>query len=93
MRMLSGRPLEVYSFAKFLTESSELTSSSMTSMVALGQPFIMVSLHLLAASTFLAAITTCTPRKARTRVVSRPMPLVGPVKSKWKRRTMVFSDF
>lgn len=85
MRMLRGRHMVIYLFAKFLTDSSELTSSSITSMVALGQPINMVSLHFVAASTFLAAIITCTPRKARTRAVSRPMPVVGPENSKLLR--------
>lgn len=80
--MLRGRPMEMYSFANFLTDSSELTSSCITSMVALAQPFIMFSLHFVADSTFLAAIITCTPLKASTRALSRPIPLVGPVMKK-----------
>ena len=63
---------------KSCTDCRELTSICITWSLA---SFIFVWINLFAfspASTFLTAITTCTPRKANTRVVSRPIPLDAP---------------
>jgi len=78
MRMFKGRPKDVYSDAKFLTDVIELRSNSMTSISALGISLSIASLPFLPASRFRTAITTWTPRSARTRVVSAPMPLDAP---------------
>jgi hypothetical protein len=50
----------------------------MTSISALGISLSIASLPFLPASRFRTAITTWTPRSARTRVVSAPMPLDAP---------------
>ena len=60
------------------TEDIEQRSSSITSTLALGISLSISSLTLLPESTFLTAITTWTPRKARTRAVSVPIPLDAP---------------
>lgn len=78
MRIFKGRPEEMNSSANFLTDARELRSNSITSSLAVGIALSIVSLTFLPLSTFLTAITICTPRKARTRVVSVPIPLVAP---------------
>lgn len=78
IRILSGRPEELKSAANFLTDAIELRSNSMTSILAEGISLSIVSLTFLPLSTLLTAITTWTLRNARTRVVSRPRPLVAP---------------
>jgi len=75
---LSERPDESKSAANFLTDAIELRSNSITSILAEGISLRIVSLTFLPLSTFLTAITTWTPRDARTRVVSRPRPLDAP---------------
>ncbi|RHN81790.1 hypothetical protein MtrunA17_Chr1g0202941 [Medicago truncatula] len=76
--MFNGRPEELNSDANFLTDSNELRSNSMTSTLAEGISLSIASLISLAATLFRTAIITWTPRKARTRVVSTPIPLVAP---------------
>lgn len=78
MRRFKGRPEEMNSAAKFLTDAKELRSNSITSTLALGIFLSIFSLMLLPLSVFLTAIITCTSCKARTRVVSMPIPLVAP---------------
>lgn len=78
IRIFNGRPEELYSDANFLTDAIELRSSSMTSMLAVGISLRIAVLTSLPASVFLTAMMTWTPRKARTRVVSRPRPLDAP---------------
>lgn len=77
-RMFRGRPEEIYSLANFLTDAIELRSISITSILALGIFLSMSSLTLFPALTFLTPIITCTPRKARTRAVSIPIPFDAP---------------
>jgi len=79
IKMFNGRPEEINSDANFLTDSNELRSNSMTSILAVGISLSIASLILLAVTLFLTAIITWTPRKARTRVVSTPIPLDAPV--------------
>lgn len=79
MRMFKGRPEEIYSEANLLTDASELRSISMTSIVALGASASICSLTLFPALTFLTPITMCTPRKARARAVSIPIPFDAPI--------------
>lgn len=76
--MFSGKPLESYSAANFLTDAKELRSNSKTSTLAFGISLRISSLTLFPAFMFLVAITTCTPRNARTRDVSKPIPPVAP---------------
>lgn len=76
--MFKGRPEAIYSLANFRTDASELRSISITVSLPLGIPFSISSLTLVPEATFLTAITTCTPRKARTRVVSVPIPFDAP---------------
>lgn len=76
--MFKGRPEAIYPVANFLTDAIELRSISMTVSLALGIPFSISSLTLVPEATFLTAITTCTPRKARTRVASAPIPFDDP---------------
>lgn len=53
----------------------------MASIFAEGFSLTMASLTFLPASIFLTPIMTWTPRNARTRAVSEPMPLDAPVTS------------
>ena len=78
-RMFSGRPEELKFDAKFRTDAIELKSNSMVSTLAVGFSLTMASWTFLPVATFLTAITTRTPRNARTRAVSLPMPLDAPV--------------
>lgn len=78
MRRFKGRPEDEYSEANFLTDAIELTSNSITSILALGFSLSIASFTIAPRSVFLTAITTCTPRKERTRVVSLPIPLDAP---------------
>lgn len=78
IRILSGRPEELKSAANFLTDAKELRSNSKTSILAAGISLSIDSLISIQFFTFLTAITTCTPRKARILVVSRPRPLDAP---------------
>uniref|UniRef100_A0A2P2K9H1 Short-chain dehydrogenase n=1 Tax=Rhizophora mucronata TaxID=61149 RepID=A0A2P2K9H1_RHIMU len=79
MSRFRGMPKEMNSDANFLTEAIELRSNSITSILAEGISLRNASFTSLPALTFLTAMTTWTPRNARTRAVSRPMPLVAPV--------------
>ncbi len=78
MSRFSGRPKDIYSEANFLTDVIELRSKCITSILAVGISLSIVSLTFLPASKFLTAIITWTPRKARTRAVSTPIPLDAP---------------
>jgi hypothetical protein len=78
MRMLRGSLRESNSEANLLTEAMELRSSSRTSILASGVLATMASLAMSPAETLRTAMTTRTPRSARTRAVSSPMPLVAP---------------
>lgn len=78
MRIFKGRPKEMNSAAKLLTDSKELRSNSMTSTLAVGISSSIVSLTFLPLSVLRTAITTCTPCNAKTRAVSLPIPLVAP---------------
>lgn len=94
MRRFRGRLEELYSDANFLTDAIELRSNSITSILAPGISFSIASLTLLPLSVFLTAIITCTPRKARTRVVSTPIPLDAPkVCTKRKNRDAQIAQF
>lgn len=84
MRRLSGRPEDLKSDAKLFTDAKELRSSSMVSSLADGICFRIASLTSLPADVFLTAITTWTPRSARTRAVSVPRPLEAPEIAPWK---------
>lgn len=91
IRICNGRPDELYSDANFLTDTIELRSSSMRSILAVGISLSISSLTFLPASVFLTAMTTWTPRKARTRVVSKPRPLDAPEikqSKNWKRQNI-----
>uniref|UniRef100_A0A2P2JFZ9 Uncharacterized protein MANES_06G150100 n=1 Tax=Rhizophora mucronata TaxID=61149 RepID=A0A2P2JFZ9_RHIMU len=79
IRRFRGRPNELKFDAKFPTDDIELRSSSMASTLAEGISLIIASLTSLPADIFLTAIITRTPRNARTRAVSVPMPLDAPV--------------
>lgn len=79
IKMFNGRPEDLYSDANFLTDSIELRSNSMASTLAEGFSLSIVSLTSLPAAVFLTPIITWTPRLARTRVVSVPIPLDAPV--------------
>lgn len=75
------------------TEDIEQRSSSITSTLALGISLCISSLTLLPESTFLTAITTWTPRKARTRAVSVPIPLDAPeIRQRNKLKTYPIND-
>lgn len=78
MRRLRGRPEEINSVANFLTDAMELRSNSITSTFAVGISFSISSFTLIPVIVFLTAITTWTPRNARTRAVSAPIPLDAP---------------
>uniref|UniRef100_A0A0A9HKP8 Uncharacterized protein n=1 Tax=Arundo donax TaxID=35708 RepID=A0A0A9HKP8_ARUDO len=78
IRMLRGRLRDSNSEANLLTEAMELRSSSSTSTFAPGILARMASLAASPAETLRTATTTCTPRSARTRSVSNPMPLDAP---------------
>lgn len=78
--MLRGRLRESSSEANLLTESMELRSSSSTSTLAPGISAWTASLALKPAETLRTAITMRTPRSARTRAVSSPMPLDAPAR-------------
>lgn len=86
MRIFKGRPEELKSAAKFLTDAIELRSNSMASIFAVGISFVIVSLTTIPADIFLTPITTWTPRKARTRAVSVPIPLDAPIIAAARRR-------
>ena len=78
INIFKGVPIDMKLLQKSCTDCRELTSICITWSLA---SFIFVWINLFAfspASTFLTAITTCTPRKANTRVVSRPIPLDAP---------------
>ena len=76
--MFNGSPEEQNSAPNFLTDAKELRSNSITSTLASGVSLSIVSLTFRPVSIFLTAITTCTPRNARTRAVSDPIPLEAP---------------
>ena len=82
MRMLRGRLRDWNSEANLLTEDMELRSSSSTSTLAPGIFAAMASWAARPAETLRTAMTTCTPRIARTRSVSSPMPLDAPALNK-----------
>ena len=65
--------------AKPLIDELELRSSSMASTLAFGISFLIASWTYLPAEIFLTAITTWTPRNARIRAVSAPIPLDAPI--------------
>jgi len=93
MRIFSGKPEELYLDANSRTEDIEQRSSSITSTLALGISLCISSLTLLPESTFLTAITTWTPRKARTRAVSVPIPLDAPeIRQRNKLKTYPIND-
>ena len=79
IRIFSGRPEELNSDANFLTDAIELRSNSIASTLAVGISLTIASLASLPATIFLTPIITWTPRNARTRVVSVPIPLEAPV--------------
>lgn len=79
IRMFSGRPEEINSDTNFLTDAIELRSNNMASTLAVGISLSIASLTSFAAVIFLTPMITWTPRKARTRAVSVPIPLVAPV--------------
>lgn len=78
MRMLRGKFRESKLEANLLTEAMELRSSSRTSIRATRILATMASLASSPVETLRTAMTTCTPRNARTRAVSSPMPLDAP---------------
>ena len=78
INIFKGVPIDTKLLQKSRTDCRELTSTRITWSLA---SLISIWINLFAfspASTFLTAITTCTPRKANTRVVSRPIPLDAP---------------
>ena len=77
--MFNGRPEELNSDANFRIDAIEQRSNSMTSTLAVGISLSIASLTSCAAFKFLTPIITWTPRKARTRAVSAPIPLDAPV--------------
>ena len=79
IRMFNGKPEELNSDANFLTDSIELRSNSMASTLAVGISLSIASLTSFAAFIFLTPKITWTPRKARMRAVSAPIPLDAPV--------------
>lgn len=58
MRRFRGRPEELKSDAKFLTDAIELRSNFMASIFAVGISFIIASLTSFPADVFLTPITT-----------------------------------
>ena len=76
--MFRERLEDLKSDANFLTDDSELRSNSMASTLALEISFTIASLTSFPAAMFLMAMITWTPRNARTRVVSVPIPLDAP---------------
>lgn len=78
IKMFKGYPFERYCDANCRTDCIELISNSITSSFAFGIFSTMLSFTFLPDSRFLTGIMTCTPRKASTRVVSNPIPLVAP---------------
>lgn len=78
IRMFRGRLKLLNSVENFLTDSMEARSSSNVSILAAGISFTISSLALLPADKFLTPMTTWTPRSARTRAVSFPIPLEAP---------------
>lgn len=79
IRMFSGRFRAPNCEVNFFTDAIELRSNSKTSTFAVGISLMIASLTLWPADKFLTPITTWTPRSARTRAVSVPMPLDAPV--------------
>ncbi|KAL4574815.1 hypothetical protein LXL04_021653 [Taraxacum kok-saghyz] len=73
-------PLELKSEANFLTDAMELRSNSIASTLAVGISFTNASSTCLPAAIFLTPMTTWAPRSAKTRAVSRPIPLDPPQK-------------
>lgn len=84
MRRFRGSPNELNSDAKFLTDANELRSNSIASIFAVGISLTIASLTSFPEAIFLTPITTWTPRKARTRAVSVPIPLDAPTNSENK---------
>lgn len=78
IKRFKGRPEEVNLDANFLTEVEELRSNSMVSTLAPGIFLTIASLTSFPAAIFLTPIITFTPRNARTRAVSEPIPLDAP---------------
>lgn len=78
-RIFSGRPWLLKSEANFLTDAMELRSNSIASTLAEGFSLTIASWTFLPAVILRTAIITWTPRSARTRAVSVPMPLDAPV--------------
>jgi len=81
MRMFRGRFRDSNSEANLLTDAMELRSSSSTSILATGILATMDSLTASPAATLRTGMTTCTPRSARTRAVSSPIPLDAPAQA------------
>nr|GMC80947.1 apolipoprotein N-acyltransferase [Ipomoea batatas]GMC83129.1 apolipoprotein N-acyltransferase [Ipomoea batatas] len=79
LRRFKGKPEALYSDTNFLIEAMELRSNSMTLTLALGISLTILLATALPLSRLRTAKITCTPRKARTRAVSAPMPHEGPV--------------
>lgn len=82
-------PVELKSEANFLTDSMELRSNSIALTLAVGISVTIDSWTCFPAAIFLTPITTFAPRSARTRAVSRPIPLDPPDRwrtTQWNRR-------
>lgn len=78
IKRFNGRPDDLKSEANFFTDANELRSNSIVSTLAAGISLTIVSLTSFPAAIFLTAMITWTPRKARTRLVSDPIPLDAP---------------
>lgn len=77
-KIFNERPLDLNWDANFFTDSIELRSNSIASTLAAGISLTIASLTSFPAGRFLTPIKTCTPRSARTRAVSVPIPLEAP---------------
>lgn len=80
-RMFRGRFRALKFSANLLTDDIELRSRSSISIFAAGTCLAISSLTRAPADEFLTPITTCTPRIARTRHVSAPIPLEAPARN------------
>lgn len=89
IKRFKGWPAELNSLTNFLIDSIELRFNSIKSILAFGMDFTIFSLIFLPFPILRIAIITCTPCKARTRVVSTPMPLVAPEINKNERKNFV----
>lgn len=79
IKMLSGRLRAKKLSANALTDFNELRSSFRISIRALAFSFKICCFASFAASIFLAAIITWAFLRAKTRAVSKPIPLAPPV--------------